>query len=259
MYFLLTPSQLLFIVTILREEEVFEKAVLMKKILSGAILAGLFTVSAMGGNVLDFQMTSNFSGTMPSGSLPWMDIRITDGSSPGTVSLSISNVNITGSEKVTEFYLNINPAYDVTKLSFLNTGGTPGVTAPLPSLGEDNFKADGDGKYDILFDFSQTPSTAFTAGDYLTYTITGISTLNALDFEFLSTPAGGHGPFDAAAHIQGISATSTSDNGASSGWIAPGINNITVIPTPEPSAAALLAVGAAIIGVVRNRRNSPRS
>lgn len=250
----------MFIVTTLRDREAvtFEKAVVMNKMFAVAVLAALFAVRAVGGNVLDFQMTSNFSGTMPSGSLPWMDITITDGSTPGTVFLNINNLNITGSEKITQLYLNLNPNYSVSQLSFVNTGGTPGVFAPSPLLGEDGFKADGDGKYDILLDFSQTPNNAFTAGDTLSYKITGIPTLNALDFQYLSTPAGGHGPFFAAAHVQGINATSVTDTTTDSGWIAPGQSDIFVFPVPEPSGAALLGVGAAILGVCRNRRGFGR-
>src|SRR6185503_10467667 len=82
--------------------------------------------------------------------------------------------------------------------------------------GVNAFKADGDGKYDVLFQFSTTPGDSFTGGEQISYLITGITGLDAMDFyRFLSLPAGGHGPFFAAGHVQAIS------YGEGSGWIAP--------------------------------------
>jgi hypothetical protein len=89
--------------------------------------------------------------------------------------------------------------------------------------------ADGDGKYDVLLSFGngQTglgpgQSAVFT----LSYNFGGVHSIASSDFNFLSTPAGGHGPFYAAAHIQ-----NTGTGGAGSGWIA----------APEPNYAAASA------------------
>jgi hypothetical protein len=198
-------------------------------------------------DVLNFQMSSNFSGTMPTGPTPWVNVSFAD-VTPGTVLLTVSNVDITPGEKVSELYLNLNPNLAPTSLVFANLGGSPGVTAPLPSLGVNAFKADGDGKYDILFQFSQPPTNSFTAGDYLSYQITGIPTLRAVDFEYLSAPAGGHGPFDAAAHVQGIAATDIIDTTATSGWIAPGPSDVVVVAVPEPRLGTFFLLGAALAG-----------
>ncbi len=102
------------------------------------------------------------------------------------------------------------------------------------STGADLYKADGDGRYDIklLFNNGGSAANRFTAGEYLAYDIGGIPDLAASDFAYLSTPAGGAGPFYAAAHVQRIGA------GSLSGWIAP--KEISTISIPEPAATVLL-------------------
>ena len=195
-----------------------------------------------------YQFDNTFSGTNPTGPAPWVTASLLD-ISPGTVELGVSNVNVTTSEKISELYLNINTNYNPGNLQFTFLGGSTGVTAPQPSLGTDNFKADGDGKYDILFQFSQPPTNSFGAGDYLIYKITGIPTLTSADFVYLSTPAGGHGPFFSAIHVQGIAATSVTDSGNYSGWVSP--SQVTIVAAPEPAAGALLLLAAGLFGVVR--------
>jgi hypothetical protein len=135
-------------------------------------------------------------------------------------------------------------------LIFNNTGGSSGVFAPSPDLGTDAFKADGDGKYDIRFDFGLTPSTAFSASDYLTYTITGIPTLTSSNFQFLSKPAGGHGPFYAAIHVLGIGIMDVNDL-SDSGWVAGQPSTLVVVP--EPASGLLLLLAAAFGFIPRTR------
>ncbi|MGN6643759.1 MAG: PEP-CTERM sorting domain-containing protein [Verrucomicrobiota bacterium] len=175
-----------------------------------------------------------FSGTSPSGSSPWVDATFQD-VSPGTVLLTFENVGLSSGEKLTELYFNLDPAKQATSLTFTHVSDSGGFVLPTISRGENAFQAGGDGKYDILFSFSQSRAAAFTAGEYLTYQITGITGLIASDFIGLSLPAGGHGPFLAAGHVQGIN---VSGGGSTSGWIAP--SQFTTIPVPEPSSAALL-------------------
>ncbi len=211
------------------------------------IVGGPLAGKAAVGDSVIFPMDNAFSGSSPAGPAPWVNTWLTDGT-PGTVFLSVSNVGITATEKVTALYLNLDPTLDPTKLQFTFLSGSSGVFAPLPSLGVDSFKADGDGKYDILFQFAQPPVSAFGANDYLTYKITGITGLNADDFIFLSKPSGGHGPFYAAAHVQSIQATSPTDTGTLSGWISP--NEVDFLFVPEPSSSALFLL-AACVGAVR--------
>lgn len=195
----------------------------------------------------------NFSGTQPSSPPPWVDMYFQDAGA-GAVSLTISNVGLTATEKLTQLYVNLNPTLDPTSLIFTPVSSTAGVFVPTLANGAitegvNAFKADGDGKYDVLLNFSTTPGDSFNGGEYVSYLITGITGLNAMDFyRFLSLPAGGHGPFFAAAHIQSIS------YGEGSGWIAPsdspsGVEEITV---PEPASASLLLLAGAV-GALRYR------
>jgi hypothetical protein len=198
---------------------------------------------------LVFTFDNVFSGTAPAGSPPWVQASLLD-LSPGTVSLTITNTGLSSAEKTTELYLNLDPSLSPTALHFSVVGGTAGVTAPAPSTGTDSFKADGDGKYDILFQFGQTPVTAFSSGDYIQYSITGIPGLTSADFAHLSTAAGGHGPFYAAVHVQGIASTGVNDQGTFSGWASPtDLQYITNVP--EPSAANLLITAGLLLATRR--------
>jgi hypothetical protein len=200
------------------------------------------------GFAADYQYLFNdaFSGTMPASSNNvWMNAVFHD-VSPGTVELTVSNLNLTGSENVDQLYLNLAPNLDATKLNFTFLSGSGGFDVPSISQGTNSFKADGDGKYDILFDFtsSSTAQHQFTQGEYLTYTITGISGLTAADFAYLSFPAGGAGPFYAAGHVQRIGADSQS------GWISADIVS-PIASVPEPSAASLIGLAISVFVGVR--------
>jgi hypothetical protein len=186
-----------------------------------------------------------FSGTPPAATAPWVDAYFFD-VAPGTVLLTISNAALSSVEKLTEFYINLDPTKDPTSLNFTSLGSSGGFSLPTIDQGVDGFKADGDGKYDVRFNFGQPPASAFTSGEYITYQISGISGLVAADFIYLSMPAGGHGPFYAAGHVQGIDASNVTDEGSLSGWIAPS-EYTELPPIPEPGSASILALAAGIL------------
>lgn len=229
----------------------------MKTILGqkGVLLLSLSALSAQAASI-EFDFNTTFSGTAPDGPAPWVSALFQD-VAPGTVRLTISNLNVSATEKITELYLNLNPLYLAPNLHFNFLSGSPGVSAPLPSLGTDSFKADGDGKYDILFQFGLTPNLAFTTGDYLSYDITGIPNLTATDFGFLSMPAGGHGPFYSAIHVQGITASGTTDDTTYSGWVAP--SEITVVPEPSAAAMSGLLMGLGLLSWRLRRASAPKA
>jgi len=214
-------------------------------------LAGVLLVGSLGSPGISsaadyiYRFDTTFSGTSPSSSGPWLDALFHDVAS-GTVSLTISNNGLTGTEYVSGLYFNLNPNLDPTSLSFQFTGGDAGSVPLNIFTGVNQFKADGDGKYDILFDFNTANGFRFEAGDYLVYTISGIPSLNGLDFNFLSAPAGGAGPFLAAAHIQSIGQ-------GDSGWVRP-TDFVPFTPVPEPSALALFALSFAFL--IKRRFNS---
>jgi hypothetical protein len=205
-------------------------------IVSGAAMA--LCLSALTTNAASFYYSfeTSFNGPNPSPNTPWINAFFQD-SSPGTVTLAVTNVGLTSSEKVRELYFNLDPALNANNLNFTLLSISSGVIAPTISRGTDAFKADGDGKYDILLRFAEDGGS-FGNGNYVVFQITGIPSLDVLDFNFLSAPAGGSGPFYAAAHVLGIGAADDS------AWIHPSYG-MTPIPVPEPSAVAFLTLAAA--------------
>jgi hypothetical protein len=200
---------------------------------------------------LTFDFDFEFSGgTPPAGPTPWITAVFTD-SGPNTVTLTLSGPNLVGVEKVTGWYFNVDPAVSIGSLDI--DQDPPGLGAPSASgisIATNAFKADGDGEYDILIEFpSGPPAAIFGAGDVAVFVITG-SGITANSFDFLSNPAGGHGPFKAAAHVQGIG-----PNGANSGWVAPDDgNNPQAAPEPATIASALVLVPLGLLAAARRRR-----
>ena len=185
-----------------------------------------------------------FSGATPpaSDTLPWLTTKFDDGGGTGSVIVTLTATNLTGSEFVSGWYLNLDPSLKVSDLTFSAPTKVGSFTTPTISLDTDAYKADGDGKYDILLSFSTSggATSRFTQGDAISYTITGIPTLTAASFDFLSAPAGGHGPYLHAEHVQGIGA-----EGAYSGWV-------TGPHAPEPATMSFLALGS--LTLLRRRR-----
>ena len=207
------------------------------------LVAALALTAAANATILTYDLSVEFSGaTPPVGAAPWLRATFDDGGSPGSVVMKLTTPNLTATEFVSGWYFNLNPALDPTSLSFSGPVKTGSFTDPAINLSVDAFKADGDGKYDILLDFATDDGfpTRFGAGDEVTYTITGIPTLTANSFNYLSLPAGGHGPFPTAAHVQSIG-----PSGANSGWVT----------VPEPATMSVLGIGS-IVALVRRRRSA---
>lgn len=197
-----------------------------------------------------YQFNTIFSGGPdPTETGPWIDASFID-VTPGTVLLTITNVNLSSTEFVQGngngssggLFFNLNTNDNPTALNF-SLVSSNGNFGPMISTGVNQFMADGDGKYDIQFDFS---SHAFSTDSSITYKLTGIAGLTAADFEYLSAPAGGSGPFYAAAKIQGL------PGGGGSMFIEPGQGPQT-IPVPEPSPSIVFLGGLGLFGMARLR------
>lgn len=202
------------------------------------MFAGSMTQAQAASLTLNFDFEFS-GGSDPVGTAPWVVATFDDGDTLGSVSLTIDASGLSASEFIGSTYFNLDPSLDPTSLAFTRTGGTgPSAAQTSISTGTNAFKADGDGLYDILFDFPPPPGSGgakFEAGEAVTYDITGIASLAASSFDFLSAPDGGHGPFTAAAHVQGINAD------PDSGWIAP-----SVVPVP----AAVWLFGSGLLGLI---------
>ena len=194
---------------------------------------------------LNFDGTTSFSGTALSGTFT---AQFT-GNSNGTVTLVLTS-NLGSGQNIDPgdgLYFNFNPLLDVTQLSFALSANT-GLPSPATvNLGEDAFKPDGDGQMDIEFTYGPG-SKPFQNGQSQTYIITsGLGSIDAADFDFLSTCGNGcgTGPHLAAIHVQ-----NTGANAAGSDWNGP---NTPTNPVPEPASFALFGTGLAAVAALMRR------
>jgi hypothetical protein len=204
-------------------------------LLASLVLAVAGPVSAA---TIVFDSSYEFSGgASPAGAAPWLRATFDDGGKAGEVTLTFEATNLVDTEFVSNLYFNLDPAFDPTQLVFGPITKVGSFDDPSISTAVDAFKADGDGKYDLLFAFATSGAGGgihrFGAGESMQLTISGIAGLVASSFNFLSAPDGGHGPYLTAAHVQSIG------RAGDSGWVT----------VPEPSGVALAALGAGVLGL----------
>ncbi len=209
-----------------------------------AALFGLFSLQASAATVT-FNYTESFGAVTPDGPAPYAIAVFDDGGTAGSVTLTMSVSSTVNMADVTEMYFSLDPLLDANSLNFTRDGGTgPSAADTTISTGTDAFKADGDGLYDILFDFPPPPGTIssrFNAGEDLVYTISGIASLTASSFNFWATPDGGEGPYLSVAKFQ-----STGPDQEGSDWVG---------AVPVPAAVWLFGSGLlGLIGIARRKR-----
>jgi hypothetical protein len=213
-----------------------------------AIVAAMLCMTPLGARAahIAFDLSIEYSGgTPPEGASPWLRVELDDGGGAGSVTMTMTATNLTGTEFVTDWRLNLDPALNPADLDFSTPTKTGTFADPVISTGTNFSMAPGDGLYDILVAFDNAPpGNRFGAGESVQYVITGIPTLTANSFAFLSAPQGGHGPFHTAAHVQGIG-----DDGEDSGQIT---NGQIIIVIPEPAGLTIAAI--ALAGLVSRRR-----
>jgi hypothetical protein len=209
-----------------------------------ALLAGAPVASAAS---FTFNLSTVYSGSTPTGPAPYLTATFAD-VSPNVVGLTFDATNLLGTEFVTKWYFNLDPAINPTALvgKVEHTGGIAASSIDFRDANNE-FKAGPSDFYDIEFIFPKSNS-----GDRLgvqviqslyQFTLPG---LTAASFNFIAQ--GGNGPdYYSAAHVQGI--------GPDSGWIASGpgleFDDEHPSPVPEPGTFALLGIGAA--GLIARR------
>lgn len=217
----------------------------MKKAIGLGALA-LACILAMGqgesaATVIVFRHGLEFSGTRPAGAAPWLTATIDDHGSAGSVTLTLEATNLTDGEFVSAWYFNLDPNLAASGLIFSAPTKTGLFDSPTIDVGTNDFKADGDGRFDILLSFTTNQSgdqNRFTADDVVSYTVTGPSALTASSFSFLSASSPGSG-YPTAAHVQGV--------GSTGGWVT----------VPEPGTLLLLL--ACAVPALRRRRREARA
>jgi hypothetical protein len=193
-----------------------------------------------------------FTGTAAANPVP-LTLTLQDGLAPNTVRLTLDATNLSGNEFVSGWYINLNPAFDPSQLtfSFVSNPLPPGVfTLSGIQTGTNAFKADGDGFYDILFSLPPPPggfANEFHSGETMVVDVTRAAGLSVADFNFQSVMGGGTGTYFTAAHIQGVGA----DGGLSNFTGASATPTQTSIP--EPSVVSL-CLGLAAFGLYASRR-----
>jgi hypothetical protein len=209
------------------------------KIIGTIFLSAVFFFCAVTFSSADIKTLELFykfsdTGYPPGGSLPWLTATFDDDNTAGLVELTLEATNLIPDEFVSEWYLNFDPALNPASLAIAYNSGGP--AASNISTGVDAFKADGDGFFDILFEFPTALDT-FGPGDSVVYDIT-LDGITAHSFYYLSNPKeNSTGGFYSAAHVQG-----TGQDGEYSAWIA----------TPIPG--SVLMLGSGLIGLVFIRR-----
>ena len=169
---------------------------------------------------------------------PLLQAVFSDASS-GQVTMTLTGLN--GSDSLDTLYFNFNPLLSASGLTFnLASSSGGGLGNVSVQTGNDAFKVDGGGKFDIKFSFQNAP-----AEGTIVFDISGFPDLDALDFEYLSTPtAGGSGPNESSAIFSTSLGTS---------FVV--LDDEENIPNIPDGFATVILLGLGILGIALVKRN----
>ena len=183
----------------------------------------------------------------PADKTPWLTLTTTTlgGADAGKVQLEFYASGLTGTEYIDEWYLNVDPALDLKKMSFGSAVKTGSFSLPTVNLASDGYKAGPDGRFDIKVLFSTSSSgggtNRFNAGDRLSYVVSySLGSITAETFDFFSKPGGIYDPYHTVAHV-----LATGSDASGSAWI-------NSVPEPGPPLHALV-LGTAALTFFRRR------
>jgi protein with PEP-CTERM/exosortase system signal len=234
-----------------------KRGMAMKRLALICLLVGSFSAlpAVAKADTVTFDLNYVFSGFVPASAPGYLTATFdcpTSTSCTLTLTSSLENVN----EFLTEVDFNSSTALGSNAISF-----TSCVTCGAPAIDQyssNAYQADGDGLYDFGFLFQSANAQRFDDSDIAIFTITGTG-LTATQFNVLSSPAGGSGPFYAAAHVQGIPggcsgwvADANGGNVAGGGGVATGVG--TCGGTVPDSGTSLQLLGLAMLGLGYLRR-----
>ena len=209
------------------------------------VAAAVITFLPVAANADIYELGFAFSGAVPpDGPGPWLRAIISDAGS-GDVYLTMQSLLTGPTEYVNSsgWLFNLDPSLDPDLLNISYSAG-PYPNLAVVTTGVNFFQADGDGQYDISFNFPQAPpADRFNGSDEVTYLISypGVDLSNA-SFHWPSEEPGPNGSYFTAAHVQGTG------GGEGSEWIG------SQGKIPEPTTLALLFSAGLMLTTSRFRR-----
>jgi hypothetical protein len=231
---------------------------LIPSLLVLCLVSGLASASP-----ISWTMDQRFGAVGPTG---WPTVTFEDVSSD-TVRITMDLAALSGGEKVTGWYFNTEYYLDPVDYTWSYVASSTGPESlkkvgnsvvsgiavdPTWNTNDDDWRADGDGYYDVLLDFLTSQDT-FDAGEKVIYDVSGTGLL-ASHFDVLGNPGPGAdnpGPYRSVVRIQ-----STGPNNGGSDWIGDG-DDFTPSETPvvpEPGTIVLLGGGLIGLGLLVRRR-----
>jgi len=204
-----------------------------------ALALGLVSLPA---GAVVFNFSNEFSGsgaTCANGSCATLAVTA---NATGGVNFLLTGTMI-GSEFISELSGNQSP-FDLVLGDFSGFTGTGADAVEAVHVGQDSFKADGDGFFDWMVELSTNPPR-FDGTDTLSWTIANTSLSSIIDAVSVGGSPGKNG-FTFAIHAQGLA------NGGGSGWFSTGGGGGEQ-EVSEPSMLALFGLGLLMMGFLRRR------